>query len=152
MDLGTRKPGASSVTMGTIVRNRAPELSNARDLLTGRPIRRYTTAAAAAAAFNFFGAVFWVRAAALVSMETSEGRTRTAKATGHSLAHSPVSVAAAENGCSTDVKAVGWYGGPTSDLFGSADRLSHVQALWAPLMHKLTLTIEESERAVTFTN
>ena len=78
MDLGTHKPGASSVTMGTIVRNRAPELSNARDLLTGRPIRRYTTAAdaaAAAAAFNFFGAVFWVRAAALVSMETSEGRT-----------------------------------------------------------------------------
>ena len=75
MDLGTHKPGASSVTMGTFVRNRAPELSNARDLLTGRPIRRYTTAAAAAAAFNFFGAVFWVRAAALVSMETSEGRT-----------------------------------------------------------------------------
>ena len=85
MDLGTHKPGASSATMGKIVRNRALELSNARDLLTGRPIRRYTTAAdaAAAAAFNFFGAVFWVRAAALVSMETSEGRA--AKATGHSL-------------------------------------------------------------------
>ena len=132
MDLGTHKPGASSVTMGTIVRNRAPELSNARDLLTGRPIRRYTTAAdAAAAAFNFFGAVFWVRAAALVSMETSEGRKggrgRRKQRGTRSDAHSPpVSVAAAENGCSTDVKAVGWYGGPTSDLFGSADRLLHV--------------------------
>ena len=127
MDLGTHKPGASSVTMGTFVRNRAPELSNARDLLTGRPIRRYTTAAAAAAAFNFFGAVFWVRAAALVSMETSEGRTDADGESNGALAHSPpVSVAVAENGCSTDVKAVGWYGGPTSDLFGSADRLLHV--------------------------
>ena len=68
-------------------------------------------AAAVGAAFNFFVAVFWVGGAALVSMETSRGRTRTAKATGHSLPHS-LAAAQAMNGFSrgTDVKLVGWYG------------------------------------------
>ena len=100
------------------------------------------------AAFNFFGGVFWVRGAALVSMETSEGRT--VKATGHSLTRRrprPRMGAAVV----TSKRSAGTAAPTGFRLLPSQSIGLHIYVgLFYAVVHTLALTMEESNTHLHF--